>query len=240
MRGFVFVLAMLVAVGDVQERPPWSQARRAHAERLLQESRRRNDRRAMAHGEALLALIERDTGNLDRAEAAAERLAAWGGESFQPLRDEILGLCAWSRSLAAERMALRPEAGAPAWDAAILFARSALDHWKRAAMVENPAPHAVRNAERAWVRIHVLTAKKAALARRKRAGGRKPGLAPPGDPRGKGKRRRRAVATRQVLNRLSAGELSGLRRLLRRKAAEKRAAREARRRASRMRVERDW
>ncbi len=234
------VFLMLASLGAVQDAESPAPSQRGVVRRLLREAERLGDHRALAHAEALLALVERDAGQLDRAEAAAERAAAWGGETLWPLRDEILGLCAWSRSLAAERLALRPEAGAPAWDAAILFARSARDHWKRAAMARHLSVRALRNAERAWVRMNVLSEKKAALARKKRAGHERPRGASPRDPGAKGIQRNRSVTARQAVTRLSAEQLSGLRRILRRKDAEKKAAREALRRASRRRVEKDW
>ncbi len=235
------VLLMFVSLAAVQDTAPPPQGRRSVVGRRLREARTRGDLRALANAEALLALLERDAGHLDRAEAAAERAAVWGGEGFQRLRDEILGLCAWSRSLEAEDLALQPEAGAPAWDAAILHARSARDHWVRAATAREPSRRALRNAERAWSRMNILSEKKAALAKKKKRVGRQgPRPAAPRDSRTPGIKRNRLVKARQTVTRLSAWQLSGLRRLLRRKEAERKATRETLRRANRHRVEKDW
>ena len=89
--------------------------------------------------------------------------------------------------------------------------------------------------------MNILSEKKAALAKKKKRAGRQgPRPTAPRDSRTPGIKRSRYVKARQSIARLSVEQLAGLRRLLRRKEAERKATRETLRRANRHRVEKDW
>ena len=80
-----------------------------------------------------LALAALAAGRFRDAEIAAEKAAARGGGEYVGLRDFLFGNSAFARCLSAAELAGRVEAGPVAFDAAILHARSAAGHWRRAA-----------------------------------------------------------------------------------------------------------
>jgi hypothetical protein len=126
---------------------------------------------------ALAALAVKDP---QKAESAAERMAARGGAAFFARRDFLLGNASYQRSEHAEEEAAQPEAELSAYPRAIQHARDARDHWIRAALSRRDWPEARRNVERAIARIAALEAKQdAAMEERRKA----KASAPPPPPR---------------------------------------------------------
>lgn len=110
-----------------------------------------------------LALAALAVGRTEVAEAAAERMAVYGGPVWYGRRDFLLGNASWIESVRAERLSDRPEGGVPELDAALTHARSARDHWRRAAVRDGGNRAALRNVERALHRLEGLRGKRARL-----------------------------------------------------------------------------
>jgi hypothetical protein len=152
------------------------EGRAADAVRLLAEAEKAGGDGTppeIVHARALAALA---TGDLDAAEAAAERAAARGGARFEALRDFLRGNAAFARCDAAEARAAATPADPDGWDRALRLAESARDRWRTAAMSREDWPAARRNADRARLRADALR------ARRDAARGRKDPAAPPPAP----------------------------------------------------------
>jgi hypothetical protein len=190
-----------------------------------------------AYDEALAALRANDA---SRAEAAARRLAAEGGERWAPFSAFVRGNVAFARADAAEAEAARPGGDPAAAEAARMFAEDALAAWRAAAVSRADWPEARRNVERALLRIERLREKSPDRTRRPKdppPDDRPPPPPPPAPPREEEPPRE---ATPLVTTDLPAESVLGVLDTLRTKDRERRSVRRAEREAKARAGERDW
>ena len=125
-----------------------------------------------------LALAALRSGDLRRAETAAEALAAHGGAERLGIRDFVFGSTAFQRCVLAAQQAGAVEAEPFAFDVAIALGESARRHWQAAACSRADWPEARRNVERALRKLDELRQQKAA-AEQKRSRTQQPQPKPP-------------------------------------------------------------
>ena len=195
----------------------------------------------LLHNLALAALRD---GDLLTAEIATEKAVARGGDAFVPGRDFLLGNIAFERCLRNAALADRPEAGPVALDLAIAEAESAIGFWKDATMLHDDWPAARRNAERAWITLEKLRArreeerKKRKKARDQKERTRTEDGDPPRDEPRRGEEASRPVAAQTTG--LTPAQLGRLLDKLAEKEKRKRKIRSQRRSARTANVEKDW
>jgi hypothetical protein len=208
----------------------------------------------LLHDRALAALR---IGELDDADASAERAAAHGDPRFAALRDFVRGNTALARAEKAGVQAALPEAEPFAFDAAIAQAEAARLAWESAAVTRDDWPEARRNVERALRKLDELKKAKADAEKRRKketasSGKPKPRPVPkppdePGDPPmpEPGPAAGRPQPSPQPGAQgaeppLSAEEVRSLLDRVAAKEREKLALRRARRQEASVQVERDW
>jgi len=103
-----------------------------------------------------LALASLSSKDLDRAAQVADQLANSGKASDLAWRDFFLGNLAWRRSELAEFEAHGPVPPAGALERAIAHAEAALEAWQTALDDRGDWPEALRNTQRAELRITAL------------------------------------------------------------------------------------
>ena len=113
-------------------------------------------------------------GELQKAEAAAEKAAVRGGQEFFGRRDFVLGNTSFQKTLVAELQASGLEADPIAFDLAITFADKAKTAWQLAATSRTDWPEARRNVERALRKLVELKQKKAEAEQRRLQAQEKP------------------------------------------------------------------
>lgn len=172
------------------------------------------------------AVAKVQMGDLAGAEAAAERAAELGDTRYGPIRAFLRGNASFARSMALNDEVNRPDADPRARAGALAFAEDALAYWRAAAASRSDWPGARRNVERALLRIDMLREK----------GKQKRKKQPPPSEEDKPQPQEAKLETRE----LPPGQVMGLLDLLRKKVELKRRAREAQRRQTSARVERDW
>ena len=121
-----------------------------------------------------LAIAALATGDLRRAEIAAEHAAVRGPAAFTGLRDFVHGNTAFARCTREELQASGPEAEPFAFEIALGHAASALASWQSAATSRSDWPEARRNVELAQRKLAELQQKKAAAQQRQDAKKAKP------------------------------------------------------------------
>lgn len=190
------------------------------------------------------ALAALGAGRFRDAEIAMEKAAARGGEAFDELREFVFGNVAFAQCLSAAELAGRVEAGPVAFDAAILHATRAADHWQRASLARGDWPEARRNAERALRKKSELEEAKAEAARKRRDRPKpKPPRNEPKDPEQPRRRPEERPELRMAKAALKELAPEQVRQLFDKLVEKERAKARMRRRARREgrgAVERDW
>jgi hypothetical protein len=186
-----------------------------------------------------LALAALASGDLRRAEIAAEKAAAFGPAPFTALRDFVLGNAAFARCGRAELQASAPDARPAAFDRAIAHAVAAQAAWQRAAASRDDWPQARRNVERAQQKLADLREKKREAQQRKRTQEAKPDKTDPEQPDG-GEGKQDEIAARPQPADAGNPQIQALLDLLLAKEKEKRDLRRARQRIRGKAGEKAW
>ncbi len=170
------------------------------------------------------------------AEAAARQLAAHALPAERALGEFLLGQAAGQRCARAEAAAKLPDAEPAAFDLAVRAAEQALAAFVRADALRGGWPAALRNAERAALRVRDLQQQREAAARNRPRPQQEPDRPPPPAPEPGPEAVDPALAT----NPLSSADVARLLERLQQQERAKRALRLAGQRATLQAGERDW